>query len=239
MRRRWIFIAGWWIAATIVAAPASAQIVHRLQLGAGVFFPRGFDSRDPADTIAEDLTTEEPLKFNIGAFRSGQLFAEWDMQVRGRLEFGLGVGFYSTEVQSTYLNLVNKGGGEIQQNLRFRIIPITAVVRLMPFGGTDTLQPYVGGGVSALKWRYSEAGQFVNTSDNSTFIGAFVAQGTSVGPVFLTGVRLPIYGGTSALSLEWRYQYGVGNTGGPPAGFLGQKIDLGGGNINFGFLGRF
>ena len=42
-----------------------------------------------------------------------------------------------------------------------------------------------------------------------------------------------------AISTEWRYQWVTGDTGGTAAGFLSDKIDLSGGNLNFGFLIRF
>jgi hypothetical protein len=42
-----------------------------------------------------------------------------------------------------------------------------------------------------------------------------------------------------ALNFEGRYQWLVGNTGGFDAGFLGDKIDLGGWGLNASFLIRF
>jgi hypothetical protein len=53
------------------------------------------------------------------------------------------------------------------------------------------------------------------------------------------GVRVPIGGDIYALSLEGRYQWGVGKTGGADAGFVADKIDLSGGFFNVGFLVRF
>jgi len=46
------------IVALLVAAPASAQIVQSVQIGGGMFFPRGFDSRNDADTLVADLTID-------------------------------------------------------------------------------------------------------------------------------------------------------------------------------------
>jgi hypothetical protein len=52
-------------------------------------------------------------------------------------------------------------------------------------------------------------------------------------------VRFPINGDIWGFSAEWRYQAGSGKTGGVPNGFLADKIDLGGSNLNFGVLLRF
>lgn len=237
--RRWTYTAGWCLAATLVAAPASAQIVQSLHIGFGGFFPRGFDSRDRADTIVADLSAPEPLDFAIGQFKSGQVFGEWCVQVGRHVELSAGVGYYSDHVPSVYRNLVNTDGSEIQQSLGLRIVPVTGLVRFLPFGTSRTAQPYLGVGVSALRWRYSESGQFVDTSDNSVFTDRFIATGTSTAPVVLAGIRMPVGGDIYALTLEWRYQVGLGNTGGLGAGFLGDKIDLSGAHLNFGFLVRF
>ena len=67
---------------------------------------------------------------------------------------------------------------------------------------------------------------------NSWLYGAFA-------PVVVGGIRVPMGGDVYSLSLEGRYQYGVGKTGGEDAGFVADKIDLSGGSFNVGFLVRF
>jgi hypothetical protein len=100
-------------------------------------------------------------------------------------------------------------------------------------------QPYVGGGIAILNFRYSESGEFVDTTTFEVFPATFVAKDTAIGGQLLAGMRLPLGGDIYALTIEGRYQWASGNTGGIDAGFLGDKIDLGGGFINFGFLIRF
>jgi hypothetical protein len=238
MSRRFVWIGVAWFAAVAWAAPASAQIIQSAHLGVGGFFPRGFDSRDDDDTLVANLKAAEPLRFDIGRFRSGTIFGEWNVQF-GHIEFGAGIGYYRDRVPSVYRNLVNNDGSEIEQDLRLRFIPMSAVVRFMPFGDPRTAQPYVGVGIGALRWRYSESGEFVDTSDNSIFIDRFVATGTDTGPLVLGGIRLPMGGDIYALTMEWRYQFGLGRTGGLSKGFLGRTIDLSGGNFNVGVLIRF
>jgi len=232
--RRRNAIIGLWIAAVLVGAPASAQIVQSVSVGMGLFFPRGFDSRNSADTLVADLIADVPLEFDIGQFKSGQFFGEWNIQFGNHLEVGAGVGYYRSQVLSAYRNRVS-----VAQVLHLQIVPVTGIARFFPFGTPSTVQPYVGAGISALQWRYSESGRFVDTRDNSEFNGSFAATGSTIGRVFLGGLRVPVGSSMEALTVEWRYQFGVGKTGGLPAGFLGDKIDLSGGTVNFGFLGRF
>ena len=221
------------------AATASAQLVQSFQVHGGLFFPRGFDGRPADDVLVENLSVAEPLLFDIGDFRGGTIAAEWGVGVGRHLELAAGVGYYRRTVPSVYRNLVDITGLEIEQDLRLRVVPISAVVRLLPFGDASSIQPYIGGGVSALTFRYSEVGEFVDLNDFSTFPARYIATGTTPGGVFLAGVRFPIGGDIYGLTTEYRYQWGAGDTGGADAGFLQDKIDLSGGNLTFGFLMRF
>ena len=47
---------------------------------------------------------------------------------------GLGLGLYTRTVPSTYADLVNESGGEIEQRLKLRTVPFNASFRLLPFG---------------------------------------------------------------------------------------------------------
>ena len=47
------------------------------------------------------------------------------------------------------------------------MVPISGVVRFLPFGQAGGFQPYVGGGVSAVNFRYSETGEFVDPTPRS------------------------------------------------------------------------
>jgi hypothetical protein len=227
------------LAALVVAAPDRAQVVHSLHLGAGGFFPRGFDARVAGDTLVENLSNSEPLAFDIRDFRGAQVFGEWNVAFGDRVEVGAGLGFYSKGVPSIYRDLVNEDGFEIEQDLKLRIVPLTAIVRFLPVGRPSEIQPYVGAGLAVLNWRYSESGEFVDTTDFSIFAARFVETGNALGGVVVGGVRIPLGGDIYGLTLEGRYLWGQGETGGLDNGFLGDKIDLGGGMFNVGFLIRF
>jgi hypothetical protein len=237
--RTFIRTGAWLLGAVLLAAPASAQVVQSLQLGVGAFIPRGYDTRVNGDVLVQDLTDANPLSFDIKHFRSATVFGEWNVAFGPHVEVGGGLGFYTRTTPSVYRDLVNQDNSEIRQDLHLRIVPVTGVVRFLPFGKPGQVQPYVGVGVAVLNWRYSETGQFVDPTDFSIYSARYTATGTTVGPVLLGGIRLPIQGDVFALTAEWRYQFAQGNTGGLNTGFLGDKIDLSGGSALFGLLIRY
>jgi hypothetical protein len=253
MVRPWKCAAGL-LAVLLVAAPASAQVVHSVQFGFGAFFPRGFDARDADDVLVRNIVGEvipgielfpgEPpvtdaLFFEVRDFRTGQVFGEWNIAFGPRVEVSAGVGFYRRTVPTFYFDLEDENGLNIHQRLGLRVVPLTGLVRFLPFGRPGDVQPYLGAGVSALNFRYSEIGEFVDPSNGNIFDGRFVKRGTAAAGVLLGGLRIPINGDIYALTIEGRYQFGVGDTGGEAEGFLADKIDLSGGQLNFGFLVRF
>ncbi|HEY7475426.1 MAG TPA: hypothetical protein VH679_10475 [Vicinamibacterales bacterium] len=242
------------LAALLAAAPASAQIVHSVNFGVGGVFPRGLDSRVAGDVLIADLNQPAlaqflpdevittSLAFDIKKFRGWTFFGEWNIGFGDRIELGLGSSYYSRTVPSLYRDLehgLRPSRPDIEQDLRLRVIPVTAVVRFMPFGRPSDFQPYVGAGVGILNFRYTEFGEFVDPETLEIFPERFAADGTTAGPILLGGLRMPLGGDIYAFTLEGRYQWGSGDTGGAANNFLGDKIDLGGGQLNFGFLVRF
>ena len=103
-------------------------------------------------------------------------------------------------------------------------------------GHHGPIQPYIGGGVSVMPWRYSETGDFVASDGKSIINDSFTASGTATGPVILGGVRVPV--GSWGVGGELRYQKADGNLPGNQ-GFAGSKIDLGGLTYNFTINIRF
>jgi outer membrane protein W len=217
-----------------LAVPASAQIVQGLHFGGGVFWPLPAGSRTSGDVLNEDLNT---LTFNIGDLTSGQLFGEYLLEFGDHIEVAAGVGFSSGTANSFYTDLTHPDGTDITQQLHLRIVPITGLVRFLPFGKPSHVQPYVGAGVSAMNFHYRESGEWVDYSDFSTFVNTYTGSGTAVGAVVVAGVRVPLRGDIWGLTFEWRYQHGTGDL--TNQGFLADKIDLGGNNLNFGLLVRF
>ena len=212
------------------AVTAQAQITNSVNLGIGAFMLRGLDSRGDDDVLLADL---DSLEFEIKDFNGPLVNGEWLIGVGDRLEFGFGVGFYQRTAPSIYADFVDSDGTEIEQDLKLRIIPITATVKFLPIGRAGDFQPYVGGGIALLNWKYSETGEFVDFSDGSIFRDVYVADGSTIAPIAFGGVRVPVNGDVFAVNAELRWQGGKGDTSG--SGLLADRIDLGG----FSFIGAF
>jgi hypothetical protein len=222
----------------IFIAPPSALAQQSVNFYLGGFVPHGEDARlrtsgGSSDVLVNNL---DYLIFRINDFNGATVAGDWRVQLGDLVDAGLGLGFYRRTVPTIYLNYVNRDGSEIDQQLRLRIVPFTATVRLLPFGHNAPFQPYIGAGVGVFAWRYSETGQFVDFSDLSVFRGSFTASGSATGPVVLGGVGVPI--GRSTVGFEIRYQSAEGKLP-SDQGFSGSKIDLGGWNYVATFGVRF
>ena len=208
-------------------APASAQQTISLQVGA--FLPKGENSRVAGDVLD---VNREYLIFDFGDFNGFLVSGDWSFALGEYLEAGAGFGYYQSTVPAVYREWINEDGSEIEQDLKLRIMPATAVVRVLPLGARRAFQPYVGGGLAVYFWRYSETGEFLGT-DDSVFSDTFEASGTSVGPIVVFGLR-GVMSQSAVIGVEGRYQWGEGDLS---QDFLGEKIDLGGFSIlaTFGF----
>jgi hypothetical protein len=239
--RRVLVILG--LLALAAPATATAQITRvtntdqRNAVGVtfGWFGMRGEDARASEDVLLANL---DFLAFDIKDFNTGTIGGEWLVGVGEYLEAGVGVGYQRRTVPSVYRDFTFDDGLEIFQQMRLRVVPVTGTVRFLPLGRNAGVQPYVGGGVSLLNWRYSEFGEFVDFTDDSIFNARYVASGNTVGPIILAGLRAPV-GDVWLVGGELRYQRGEGDTDAASTGLLADKIDLGGWSANFGFHFRF
>jgi hypothetical protein len=213
-----------------LAVPASAQQTLTVQIGA--FMPKGEDSRVAGDVL---VINRQYLLFDFGDFHGFTVSGDWSVSLGEYLEAGAGFGYYQQTAPAVYAELINENGSEIQQDLQLRIMPATAVVKILPLGNRKAFQPYVGAGLGIYFWRYSETGEFVDGFDGSIFRDSFVQSGTSVGPVAVFGVRGRV-SPAALIGMEGRYQWGEGSLS---QDFLGDKIDLGGFSILATFGYRF
>jgi opacity protein-like surface antigen len=223
------------------AAPAQAQITrvesgkNAIGFNVGGFFPQGFDSRVDDDVLVNDLTDDRySLLFDIEEFKGVTFGAEYVAGIGDYLEAGFGVSFYQKTVPSIYEFKISENGSEIAQDLKLRIVPLSATVRFLPIGRRG-VTPYVGGGIAAFNWHYSEAGDFVfaGADGDITDTDRFVADGWAAGPVILGGVRFPVNDAWT-IGGEVRYQSAEGKGLLEQSEFFtGDKIDLGGWTANF------
>jgi opacity protein-like surface antigen len=204
------------------ARPASADVV--VTFYGGYFALKGDDARDTDDVLYQNsgFLTMEASDFNGGTF-GGEVHAGL-----GRFfEIGAGVGYYQREITTVYADYVNANGNEIVQDLKLRIVPYTFTARIFPAGRDAAVQPYVGGGVALLNWRYSEEGEFVDFNNRGdVFVDRFVDDGWVTAPVGLAGVRFRLSVNVM-MGGEFRYQAGKADLD-PSLGFAGDTLDLGG-----------
>ena len=224
------------------AAPAEAQIVQvsstaesRQSFGftLGYFKVKGDDSRVDGDVI---FNNHGSLIFDTDEFNGFTFGGEYLFALTDYIELGAGISYYEGSTPSIY-QFTDDDGFEIAQELKLRQIPMSATARFLPLGRRGSVQPYIGAGITAINWRYSETGDFVDFED-LVFPGKFVASGTAVGPVILGGVRFPV-SDMWTVGGEFRWHKAEGDTGGIDEGFLGDKIDLGGTTWNFTVHFRF
>jgi len=224
--------------------PAVADAQQSVDLFIGGFTPRPLDARDNNDVLVQDgfflSTFNRSSGIDIGQFNHVTVGGDWLFPLGHFFDGGLGLAYYQRTVPTVdTFNVNGTTGNNIVADLKLRIVPFSATVRLLPLGHQG-FQPYIGAGVNIYYWRYSETGQFVDYGGgpfgpcpNCAIIqGNFVGSGGAVGPVVLGGVRVPI--GSVRVGGEIRWQGGSGDL---PAsqGFAGPKIELGG----FNYLATF
>jgi hypothetical protein len=225
--------AGMLLIAVLLWPPAAAaQADHVFTVHGGYFALRGEDGRGETDVLFRNL---DFLAFDLEDFNGGTFGAEWAVGVGRFLEVGAGAGFYRRTVPSVYRNVVADDGFEIEQDLRLRIAPVTFLARVFPAGRRGGVQPYIGGGVAILAWRYSETGEWV-APDDSLFRATYEDSGNKAGPVLLGGVRF----GSDVMFAggEFRYQAAKADLD-PDVEFASRRLDLGGYQWLFTFGVRF
>lgn len=245
----WILVAAALMVGGAAVVPADAQVVrvsrsdarHTINFNIGYFAVPGAESRVDDDAIVPnlvDLATRADLEpLEMGDFNTVTFGGEWLYGITDYLEVGAGVGYYRKTVETAYLRDTHEDGSDIAQDLKFKIVPITATVRFLPLGRGGAIEPYVGAGLGIFNWRYTEIGEFI---DEDGFIFSNVEEpfdkdGTEVGPVVVFGLRAPI-ADVWAIGADFRWQSAEGD-GLFDEGFLGDKIDLGGwtSSVTFGF----
>jgi outer membrane protein W len=212
------------------ARPAHAQQTVNFTLG--YFHPLGHESRGPDDVLNINHSF---LAFDLDEFGGASLGGEWLVGLGRFFEAGAGVSYTGQTVPSVYRDFIDSDGTEIDQDLELRMVPIAFTVRFLPFGQSSPLQPYVGGGLGIINWRYRETGEFVDFGAGRViFEDTFEDSGNSTGAIFVGGVRFA--GQRLTAGGEVRYQDAEGDLS---RDFAGSKIDLGGWTYNFTIGVRF
>jgi hypothetical protein len=231
MLQRIVTSAGLLLAAILISAsPANAQ--QTLNFTVGHFGPFDPESRVSGDVINENLTF---LVFDPDEFGGASFGGEWLVGLGRFLEAGAGVSYSAQTVPSFYQDFVDPDGTEVDQDLYLRTTPIAFTVRVLPFGQSTAIQPYFGGGLAIVNWKYREQGEFIDfNAGRQIFNDTFEATGNSAGAVILGGVRFA--GQRFSAGGEIRYLKADGEL---PGDFSAPRIDLGGWTYNFTIGARF
>jgi outer membrane protein W len=218
----------WTVASVLTVSLLSADIAFAQQqtfnINLGYFTVRGEDARVEGDALVENRSL---YVFDFKDFNGPSIGVDYLIGLGDFFEAGAGIGLSSRSVDTIYFDYVRPDGSEIEQELKLRIVPITATIRVLPLGRFAAFQPYVGGGIGLYNWRYTETGDFIDFTiiGNPVFRDSYVASGNSLGPVAVFGARVPI-GSSGSIGGEVRYQRAEGDL--DTQDFLGPKIDLGG-----------
>jgi opacity protein-like surface antigen len=215
---------------------SSSDARQTINFNVGYFALKGLDSRPVDDVLFNELQSAQPLLFEVKDFNYVTFGGEYLIGFGGAFEAGVGLNYYQHTVPSVYANLQHSNGSEIEQDLKLRTIPVTFTARFLPLRRGSVVEPYIGAGLVAIRWDYSEVGEFVDAVDDSIFPARFTADGTAVGPTVVAGLRAPISNFTFGGEVRWQKAEGDIPA---DAGFLGTKIDLGGWITNFTLGIRF
>lgn len=225
-----------------IPAVASAQD-SSLSVNLGYFALRGESSRVAGDVLNANRCIDvsftcDPLLFDLGDFNGATIGAEYLLGLGDYVEIGAGAGFYQRTVPSIYEFWTDADGSEVEQDLKLRVVPVTATVRFIPTGRASGFQPYVGAGIGVLSWKYTETGSFLDFDFDPPDIyrANFIAKGTEVAPLVLAGIKAPVGGHKFLIGGEVRYQKAEADLG---SEFVGDKIDLGGFTYSAVFQFRF
>lgn len=235
------------VALSLLLVPASAHAQIRqvsssnstgnstVNFTIGYFALKGLESRVSEDVLLNDLQSFHPLLFEIKDFNSVPIGAEYLVGLGSNFEAGVGIAYSQRTTHSVYANFTRANNVEIEQELKLRQVPITFSGRflLMPRG--SSVEPYVGAGLVAIRYRYSEVGDFV-ADDLSIFPARYLKDGVALGPTVLGGVRAPVGNMTFGGEARWQKAEGKDLL---KEGFLGDRLDLGGWTANFTLGFRF
>jgi hypothetical protein len=192
----------------------------------GYFTVKGEDARVRDDVI---VANSRFLAFDVSDFNGATIGGEWLVAFGRFFEGGVGVGYTQKTVPSVYYDYIDSDGTEIEQDARLRRVPMDFTVRVLPFGQRSPIQPYAGLGATAIAWRYSEFGEFVNfDAGREIFEGEFEDSGVQAGLVALGGVRFA--GRKGSAGFEVRYHQADAPL---PIDFAGSRLDLGGWTYQF------
>jgi len=217
----------------VSSSPSNSK--NAVSFSIGYFGLKGLESRDPDDVIVGDLVNLHPLLFEVNDLNRTTVGGEYLFAPTRHVEVGVGLGFSQRTISTVYADITHSNQDNIRQDIKLRMIPVNFTGRFLILPRGSAVEPYIGAGLTAIRYHYSEAGEFVDDL-GVIFPAVYTTDGTAAGPIVLAGARAPIQNWTVGGEFSW--QKVVADV---PAdlGFLGTKLDLGGWNVNFTVGVRF
>jgi hypothetical protein len=221
--------------ATVLLAGAGSALAQGLDLRIGGFFPRGQETLFNDD---RDLYLVDKSDF-YGVYGG----AEYNTVLTKNVELGLSIDGYGRSVDTSYRDYTRPSGSEIQQTLKFQMLPLGLTLRFLPTSKRATIVPYVGGGIDCVFYEYEEYGDFIDFYDPEFAIYAdhFRDNGAAFGVHAVAGIRVYL-NRDFAIVGEGRYQWAKADMNedfAPNASGLINTIDLSGPSFTVGVHIRF
>lgn len=224
--------------------------------------PRGGDGylfRRPPATFSLRLGAARPdASSDLFSFVSNQLTvdrgdflgvagtADFSIALKGPLELQLSAGVSNRQVSSEYRDFIDNNDQPIEQQTRFRRVPVTAGLKwnLVPTGRAVSrfawvptrFVPYVAAGGGIMHYRFAQNGDFVDFQTDDVFSESLASSGWTSALYAATGATLSLSPGFG-LTGELRYDRAQAALGRDFEGF--EKISLSGVGLTAGFLVRF
>jgi hypothetical protein len=230
-------------------APAAAQNAGKGYLfhapAATVSVRAGYSKARASSDIFDEVTRD--LTLDRGDFSSLTFGGDVALHINSRLDAVLSAGYSRSKRSSEFRNFIDSDTDQpIEQTTTFERIPLTANLRVnlgSPGRSIGQLAwipnkvvPYVGAGLGAMRYRFKQEGDFVDTNTLAIFgpttlegaDWAFVAQG-------MAGIDYN-FSPTFGLSFDARYLQAKGDLGSAFRGY--DKIDLSGLSATIGLSVR-
>lgn len=236
------------LAAMCCAGPATAQ-----SAGDGFLFKRpvgslavlvGFNRATAGGDLFSFVTDE--LTLSRGDFSAPTLGADLSFWLSPRGELTVGVAVAATRARSEFRDWVDQGNLPIEQTTTFRRAPVTVSAKwyLADRGRSigrlawvpARYAPYVGVGVGWTWYRFRQAGDFIDFTDNHVFRDTFQSKGWAWTGHVMTGVDVSL-GARFFVTTEARYTRSRASLSRDFVGFNG--IDLSGFTMTAGLAARF
>ncbi len=193
------------------------------------------------------LTTSE-LTVDRGDFRSGTLGFDLAIAVRPRLDLVLGVSGDRSRTPSEFRDWVDNNDQPIEQTTDFRRTPFIASLRyyLADRGRTigsvawvpASFVPFVSLGGGAVRYRFEQAGDFVDTTSLNIFSDRLTASGWAGAVQGGAGAQWSL-GPRWLMTGELRYLHAKGTGDRPYGDFEGYQVNLSGLSTVVGLTLRF